>query len=230
MGQISCLTFLKYDTLSTKVWGFGMMQFAHSHLTDVKGLQFYKLMGSGKGIGFNPLPDWSVYTILTVWDSIEDAEDFMKNSALMSRYRQKTTHLFTFYLYNVRSHGLWSGMNPFTKSIDLPIDDERLAVITRATIKKRHLIKFWKFVPTSSKRLYDNPNLIFTKGIGEVPIIQMATFSLWKNEEALKAFAYGSKEHNTAVKMTKSIGWYKEELFARFKILKTTGDWPNLHI
>ena len=69
--------------------------------------------------------------------------------------------------------------------------------------------------------LTNNPDLIYTKGVGEVPFVQMATFSIWKNLEAVKQFAYKSKEHATAVKMTRELKWYKEELFARFVLLKS---------
>jgi hypothetical protein len=39
-------------------------------------------------------------------------------------------------------------------------------------------------------RLRWNEGLIYTKGVGEVPIIQMATFSLWKDFESVKQFAH----------------------------------------
>jgi hypothetical protein len=64
--------------------------------------------------------------------------------------------------------------------------------------------------------LYENGGLIYTKGIGEVPIRQMATFSLWKNMDALKAFAYQSKGHRSAIEKTRQRNWFKEELFVRF--------------
>lgn len=65
----------------------------------------------------------------------------------------------------------------------------------------------------------------YTKGIGEVPIIQMATFSIWKSKESVSNFAYGSSEHRIAIQKTRELNWYKEELFARFKPYKSTGTW-----
>jgi len=228
MAQITCLTFFKYNSAKEKLWAFGMMQFAHKHFVSAEGLSFYKLMGSGKGMGFNPLPDWSVYTLLTVWESEEQADQFIQNSTLYELYQDHADHIWTLYLNNIKAHGLWSDRNPFQQVAFDSSEDPKICVITRATIKKRYLPKFWKYVPTSSKPLVHNHDLIFTKGIGEVPIIQMATFSIWKNEEALKKFAYQSKEHHKAIQMTRSLGWYREELFARFKIVKTTGEWPGV--
>ena len=40
----------------------------------------------------------------------------------------------------------------------------------------------------------------------------MATFSLWKNFEAVKQFAYNSKQHQEAIRRTRKNDWYREEL------------------
>ena len=80
-------------------------------------------------------------------------------------------------------------------------------------------------MPTSQQPLHDNPGLLFTKGIGEAPIVQMATFSLWKNAEALRAFAYQSAEHRAAIAQTRALDWYAEELFGRFQPYRSVGTW-----
>jgi hypothetical protein len=74
MGQITTLSFFKYSTLSQKAWAFKMMQFAHNPMNRVPGLTFYKLMGSGKDLGFNPWPDWSTYAILQIWHDKQYAD------------------------------------------------------------------------------------------------------------------------------------------------------------
>lgn len=216
MSNFTCLTLVTYDTFASKVWAFGMMQFGHQYLLDVGGLNFYKLLGSGKGDGFNPYPDWGTYALLTVWDDKLSAEAFISKNQLISRYKSKASSVIHYLMKPMRSHGLWSGSNPFEGDLVTPSDLEVVCIITRATIKWSKLRTFWKYVPTSKLPLVNNPDLIYTKGIGEVPFVQMATFSIWKNLDAMKQFAYNSKEHSTAVKMTRDLDWYKEELFARF--------------
>lgn len=197
-----------------------MMQFAHSHLQDVAGQSFYKLMGSGKGDGFNPLPDWSTYSLLQTWKDESAANAFFNQSQLIRRYQNRTERIRVFFMKNIMSKGAWSGSNPFVKSMELDNTNPRLAVITRATIKWSKLWRFWSYVPTSRRHLADQTGLIYTKGIGEAPIVQMATFSIWENKEALQDFAYRGKEHQKAIEMTRSLQWYKEELFARFQIIR----------
>ena len=222
--QITTLSFFKFSSLSDKLWGFKMMQFAHKSISKSDGMTFYRLMGSGKGKGFNPLPDWSVYCLLQVWESEDAARSFFDSSDIIKRYEEHTSELYTLYMKNISSGGTWVGKKPFEKAANL---DPHLpiAVITRATIKWNWLIRFWKYVPTSQEALEGNEGLIYTKGVGEVPIIQMATFSLWKDFESVKKFAYNSKQHKEAIRRTRKNEWYKEELFSRFLPYRSAGTW-----
>ncbi|MDF1696628.1 MAG: hypothetical protein P1U56_12380 [Saprospiraceae bacterium] len=221
MAQVTCLHIFQYSGWSTKFWAFKMMQFAHPHLQQIDGLEFYKLMGSGKDFGFNPLPDWSTYALLSVWENETKANTFFDSSELFQRYKNKCSDITCHYMTCIKTHGYWSKKQPFQEVELDPNSNKKIGVITRATIKKRHLLRFWKYVPTSTYALKNNPNLLYTKGIGEVPIVQMATFSIWKNMEAIKEFAYKGKHHREAIQMTKKYNWYKEEMFSRFEIYKT---------
>ncbi len=184
-------------------------------------------MGSGKE-GFDPFPDWSVYAILQIWDNEASANQFFASSELIKKYKQHSDECWTLYMKNFASKGEWSGENPFEKTNTLEKTNPFIAVITRATIKKRLLYKFWKYVPTSQASLKGNRGLIYTKGIGEVPITQMATFSLWRDKESLMEFAYASKEHQSAIKQTRELQWYKEELFSRFQPYRSIGEWNGI--
>ncbi|MEJ1223866.1 DUF3291 domain-containing protein [Sediminicola sp. 1XM1-17] len=227
MSQITTLTFFRYHGFREKLWAFGMMQFAHRPMSRVAGLQFYKLMGSGKE-GFDPFPDWSVYALLQIWDDEASANQFFGSSELIKKYKQHSSECWTLYMKNFAAKGEWSGKNPFEKAHTLDKENPFIAVITRATIKKGMLYKFWKYVPTSQASLQGNRGLIYTKGIGEVPITQMATFSLWKDKESLMEFAYASKEHQHAIQQTRQLQWYKEELFSRFQPYRSIGTWNGL--
>ena len=227
MEPITTISFFRYTTFLSKLWAFGMMQFAHPSLAKVQGQRFYKLMGSGKA-GFNPWPDWSVYALVQVWDSPKDAEAFFKQHPLMNRYRSKVDETLTIYLKTEKVKGEWAGQNPFPKNQNLDPENDYLAVITRATIKSKFLFRFWKYVPQSQKGLMENKGLLYTKGIGEVPFRNMATFSIWKDRESLQAFAYSAAEHKQAISLTHSLKWYKEELFARFQPFKVEGSWSGM--
>ena len=230
MSQVTTLTFLRYKGFRKKLWAFGMMQFAHRQLKKIEGLTFYKLLGTGKGLGFNPWPDFAVYALLQVWDNEDSASEFVNHSKLIHRYNEQSEERWTLFMKAIKAEGQWSGTNPFHPDPSLMQKDHPIAVITRASIRKSRLWTFWKYVPTSEKPLHDNDALVYTKGIGEVPFLQMATFSLWKNHESLKSFAYQSKEHQQAIKMTRELDWYSEELFSRFYPYKSDGSWKGMKI
>jgi len=226
MGSITTLTLFRFPGVLKRMWAVGQMQFAHFYLGKTRGLNFYKLMGSGKDLGFSPLPDWGVYALLCVWENEQAANDFFNNSEIFKRYKAHSSEQWTIFMKPLQSKGLWSGNNPFNASTDLDEDNPLIAVVTRASIRVGKLIKFWKYVPISQRPIEQGcPGLIYTKGIGEAPLIQMATFSLWENLESLKNFAYKSIEHQEAIRKTRKIDWYKEELFARFQPYRSIDTW-----
>lgn len=201
-----------------------MMQFAHKFIKEAKNLRFYRLLGSGGGNGFSIKANFSVYAFLGVWEDQESAETFFKNGKLFNLYRTRAAQMWTVFMYPVRSRGEWGGVNPFKPDYKTEWDGP-VCVITRATIRLSRLFKFWRYVPVASGILNEQKNLIASFGIGEWPIVQMATFSIWRDQENMKNYAYKSKEHLGAIKKTHELDWYREELFSRFIPFRSEGTW-----
>jgi heme-degrading monooxygenase HmoA len=228
MVSITTVTVFRFPSLKSKLWAFAQMQFAHFLIKKSPGLIFYKLMGSGRDIGFSLFPDWGVYAFLGVWENEQAANNFFEHSSIFKRYKEMSSEQWTVYMKPIQTKGLWSGGNPFTPSSDLDNKNPLIAVITRATIKTNKLFKFWRFVPISQMPIQRGcEGLIYTKGVGEVPVVQMATFSIWENLDSLKNYAYNSVEHREAIKKTQKLDWYKEEMFTRFQPFKTLGTWEG---
>lgn len=225
--QITTLTFCRYQGFSNRFFGFKMVGAGHQELKNIQGLLFYKLMGSGKDPGFSIWPDFSVYALLQTWATEEDALAFFDNSSLINAFDDRALERMTVYLKNIRSHGSWNQQNPFKPHPELNPENPYVAVVTRASIRTSSLYRFWRYVPVSQKPVKHAPGLLFTKGIGEVPITQMATFSIWKSASDLNAFAYRSAEHQQAIKLTRTTNWYSEELFARFQPYRSEGSWKG---
>ncbi len=181
-------------------------------------------MGTGGGNGFSLWPDFGTYAFLGVWDNQKSADDFLKQNALIQNYFQKSSFFRTIKMLPIKSHGLWSGQNPFPEQ-ELPTNDSGLpvAVITRATLRPSRLFSFWKSVPHASAAIENAAGVQYFKGIGEWPFVQQATLSLWDSFEAVKQFAYRDQTHAKIIKKTRSQRWYSEDLFARFHLLSDTG-------
>jgi hypothetical protein len=230
-NTITTITFFRFPTLTGKFWALQQMQFAPSKLSVVSGLQFFKLLGSGKDPGFSAVPDWSVYALLGVWENELAASTFFDSAPIFRAYCERSSEQWTIYMRVRQSKGLWSGRNPFEASSQITPENSLFGVITRASIRPSQLLKFWRYVPTSQVPIQKGcEGLLFTKGIGELPFLQMATFSLWSNLDALKQFAYHSAEHRVAIEKTHKHNWYSEELFARFQPYRYEGSWQGLQL
>ena len=222
-NQITTFTIFDFKTLSNKWFAFKQMGIFPLFLGKVQGLVQFKLMGSGAANGFGLKPNFSRYCLLAIWESEEAANLFFSENNKIKTYLSKTAAHQTIYLKNTMSHGSWGGSNPF--KIGENHDKTRpVAVITRATIKWKDMLRFWKDVPAVSQNLENHEGLIFAIGVGEMPARFQATFSIWATNEDMLRYAYQTQQHKAMVLKTKQTQWYKEELFARFLPYKQEGD------
>ena len=187
------------------------------------GISFSKLLGTGSGQTFTPSD-----AVLTRWGMVvvidENRIKAFDHSSIISNWRKRSTSEFRAILSPLSSHGLWAKKNPFDFIAPLSNPDAQIAALTRARIKWSKNFIFWKSVPPVVIDLHSNPGLHAAIGIGEAPIGLQGTFSLWKSASALRDFAYKGKAHQVAIAQTQSIGWYSEELFARFEVLELRGE------
>lgn len=225
-GQTTCISFFTYPWRNS-LWGMRQMRDAYRKFESLPGLQFMKMLGSGGGDGFSLWPNFKQYGMLTVWDDASQATAFSKSNLTNFYHRADTG--YTILMQPVKVHGEWSGQCPFSPGSATVAEDQPLAVITRASIKPGKALTFWWQVPGASKSLTQHPDHLFAVGIGEVPLLEQATFSVWKSGAAMKEFAYTNKAHSKVIRQTRELQWYKEEMFARFTLLATYG-LPEEHL
>lgn len=222
--SITTLTLFGYTRPADQRWAFLQMGLARPALLFRRGLRFWKLLGCGQGNSFTLNADWGRYALLAVWESLTDAEAFFA-SRHYARYERHADEIWTAKLIALTTHGAWSGQRPFTPIKFAPRADSPIAILTRATLRLRHLRRFWDHVPGANADLNIAPGLLASIGLSELPILQAATFSLWSDEAAMRAFAYGTPQHREIVRKTYHEDWYAESLFARFYPLETSGTW-----
>lgn len=225
--QVTTITIYRFK--SNKFWAFKQMRLSLDQLSAVRGLSFYKVLGCGAGNGFSIFPDLGTYVKLQVWESEEAANHYFNEHQLHQQYvNQSATHQ-TIFMKAVDGHGEWDGANPFHYQQPTS-NNQQIIVLTRATIYANKLLNFWRYVPSVSKSMEGAPGLQFALGIGELPLIQQATISLWKDKEAMMNYAYTMKRHKEVVKQTRKQNWYKEELFTRFAPYRSEGNGKEIRI
>ncbi len=228
--QVTSLTLLKYRGTRQKWRGFTLMQRGHGLLRDLPGQHVYKLMGTGKGFGLRDGADLSSYAVLQVWDDEASAKSYFASDSFLRKLTKGTSQSCTIMMRCLRAHGEWKGVNPFAVHEDLDAENHLIAAITRASLRISTLRSFWSYAAVAQKPIHNATGLQFKLGIGEHPFLHMATFSIWNSLSDLNAYAYQTKEHLKAIKLTKEKSWYREELFARFQPYQMIGAWPGLDI
>jgi hypothetical protein len=188
-------------------------------------------MGCGKNGTFDKHPDWQQWGILAVNKIPMDAFSIKKEEVITQLYgafigrwfRLLNCETWTIFLNPIEGHGSWDGKNPFGNMTKKNEYDGPIAVLTRATIRLSKLNSFWKNVNGVAQQMAGANGLITSIGIGEMPFIKQATFSIWKNKELMKAFAYQMHQHQEVIKKTKKENWYSEDMFVRFIPIQTIG-------
>jgi len=200
------------------------------------GVTFAKLLGTGSGTTFG-VADVDVHNwcLLTVWDQPQAAAAF-ERSRVTRQWDASATERLRVEMRPLASKGTWSGQHPFggpnaTRLGDLSGDAPvgPVAAVTRARLHPRHALTFWRSVPTVAKALHRAPGLLLAMGIGEAPIGLQGTFSVWRSADELTDFAYRTHEHQRAIERTDEVGWYVEDLFARFEVLSLSGTHRGVH-
>jgi len=222
--QTVTLSLFRYRGLAARLWVLAQMGLARPALARVPGIGFRKLLGSGTGEGFTPLPNTAVWGILACWPDRATAGRGIA-APVFRRFRARAVEHCTLYLEPVSARGLWSGQAPFAPAGDLPRGP--LAALTRATIRPAILLRFWGRVPAISRMIGADPNVAFKIGLGEVPWLHQITFSVWPDARAMADFARRDGPHVRAIAAVRAGGWFREELYARFRIAGAEGMWEG---
>ncbi len=217
------LSLFRFPSIPARLWVFGQMGLARRELRRTPDLLQWKLCGSGTGEGFTPIPNTAVYAILATWPSEEIARQRVGEAPVWARWRAHAAEDWTVFLAATSVRGQWAGTQPF-HAVAEPADGP-LAALTRATVKPKVALKFWRREPDISKAIGMDENVAFKIGIGELPWLQQVTFSIWPDTRSMAHFAREDGPHARAIKAVREGQWFREELYARFRILGDCGSW-----
>ena len=185
----------------------------------------WKLMGSGRNGSFDIRPDLDQWAVMVFREHpFADAGPEGLYGHLVARWwRFFGCETWTVLLRVTGGHGTWDGRALAAAPAGVAPKDGPIAVLTRATIRWGRLRAFWSQVPRVSEAFFRAPGLLLSLGIGEAPFTRQATFSMWRSEADMKAFAYRTAEHRQVIARTRREGWYSEYMFLRFDVLSSQG-------
>ncbi|MEE8601711.1 hypothetical protein [Euzebya tangerina] len=202
----------------------GRMGVDRIRLRGTPGMIFHKLLGTGDGTTFSPRDaDLRTWGLVATWRTRHDSVAFEAHPTLRG-WRRIAEEEWRADLRPLRSRGQWSGREPFVPTADPGVWDGPVASITRARLVARKASTFWRAVPPVVADLPDaSGGPLLRVGIGEAPIGLQGTFTIWSSLDDLIDFAYRRTPHRQAIEDTSRLGWYAEEMFARFAVLGIRG-------
>jgi len=215
------LTIIRYPKNWMAVAALFAMALFHIPLMLNRKISFYKLMGTGKNGTFDKNPEWRQWVILAVHHEghpakINCSSSHLYGSFIASWFKWFHCEICTLLLEPIEGHGKWDGKEPFGNLPKQSNYTGPVAVLTRATIRFSKARRFWDHVEGVAKRMEKANGFVFSVGIGEMPLIKQATFSVWTDKESMRQFAYQLAEHADVIRKTKQEKWYSEDMFVRF--------------
>jgi spheroidene monooxygenase len=224
--QSVTLSLFRFGSARARAWALFQMGPARFALRAIRDIGTVKLCGSGIGEGFTPVPDTSVYAILATWPDHDTARRAMFGTRVFRRYTAMADERLTLFLTPTAARGHWDGKTPFVAQ-DVPADGP-VAALTRATLRLGRAAQFWRHEPAISRAIGQDPNVLFKIGIGELPLVRQATFSIWPDTQTMAQFARGDGPHARAIRAVRDGGLFKEDLYARFRVDAVDGRWAGM--
>ncbi len=205
------------------------MAFDRPVLRGTGGLRFWRLLGTGKGRSMSLGADLRRWAMFAVWDGEPALERFLERSPVAARWREESDEAWHVRLAPLWSRGGWGGADPLAGATAAPraAPSGPVAVLTRASIRPRRLVGFYRSVPDVDRLLRRQDGCLASVGAGEWPLARQATFSLWDGAPAVERFAYRTSAHREVIGRVRREGWYSEELFARFVPFGSQGTWDG---
>ncbi|MEQ8366497.1 MAG: spheroidene monooxygenase [Roseicyclus sp.] len=223
--QSVTLSLYRFGSVPARAWALAQMGIARFALKAVRDIGMVKLCGSGVGEGFTPIPNTAVYAILATWPDHDTARRAMFGTRVFRRYGDVADETMTIFLTPTAARGAWDGKAPFVAQ-DV-VSDGPVAALTRATIRARTAVRFWRREPAISRAIGSDPNVLFKIGIGELPLLRQVTFSVWPDTATMADFARRDGPHAAGIRAVREGGLFKEELYARFRVDAVEGMWDG---
>ncbi len=226
-GAVAVAVLANLDA-DARLRAFSHLAFGWYRLQGTRGLRFAKVLGSGRDGGFLPAPSATHQGLFLVFDNAANADAFLAMpGGLLGSLTGHARDVLTVKLHAYAARGQWSGKCPLAITAGKPSPEAGpIASLTRASIRPSKAAVFWRHAPPSQTSLHVSDGCLVAAGLGEIPLLRQATFTVWESEAAMERFSRRGA-HLDALRAAASGEYFSETLFARFMIEDLKGTWQG---
>lgn len=161
--------------------------------------------------------------MIAAWESDEALEEFSRRHSVARPFASG----WEVRLRPLRVSGAWAGM-PGLPEHPLPVEDsEPIGILTLGRLRLRRTSAFRRSAGPAEAAALASPALLAGIGLARLPRL-VATFTLWGQAAAMRAFAYtGGAPHRAAIDADRSRPFHHESAFVRFRPYASRGSWDG---
>ncbi len=161
--------------------------------------------------------------MLAAWESDEALAEFSRHHPVAERLASG----WEVRLRPLRVAGAWAGM-PGLPERALPVEDsEPVGILTLGRLRLLRTGAFRRSAGPAEAAALDSPALLAGTGLARLPRL-VATFTLWRQAAAMRAFAYtGGAPHRAAIDADRARPFHHESAFVRFRPYASRGSWDG---
>lgn len=202
-------------------WGYARFVVQRFVMLPVRGLVFSKVMGSGYDGGFGLRPSSSRQALFCLFSDEASADTFLTSGVAQS-YAKRSREFCIAKMRAYSCKGTWAGRS-IAITADAP-ETGPIATLTRASIRPLSARRFWRMQPASELALASASGCLLATGVGEMPFLRQATFSVWSSAGAMNTYAR-SGAHLAAIHAAHEGSFFSESMFVRFVPSILRGSW-----
>ncbi len=193
---------------------------------DTPGLRYAQVTTTAPlGGGVLPRPTLGRVGLIAAWDGDEELDEFLAGHPLASalahgwRVRLRATHVF----------GAWPRLpDPVGEEPDLRAD-EPAAALTIGHLRLTQTLRFLRASGKAEEQAVGDPALLAATALARPPRL-VATFSLWRNLDAMRAYVRGDADasHRDASRAHAARPFHHDSAFIRCRPYAAEGSWDGV--
>jgi heme-degrading monooxygenase HmoA len=150
--------------------------------------------------------------LIAVWDDEDAFERFLADDPIAQRFAGG----FQARLRPLRAHGSWPGLPPDVPASRSVPHAGPVVVLTLGRLRISQAIRFLRTSRPAERAAVADDGMLWGSAAVRPPFV--ATVSLWRDDEATKAYAYGRERpaHSNAIREQQRKDFHRTSAFVRF--------------